>query len=387
MTTPTPGLEAILQTVEEVYRGLFDSGDTEAARAAFDELLGKLRARVRSDEAPSDELLEALHVIADVGAELGRADDVRFAAGELARSFVPEDDEDLMILVDDMLMEWRCPEAAQRLLERLQGQVAPELLNSVQVSLSEERQAVAEFPLSTAQVMALRRQLLLEQVVVEEPDGFLIEEDDEEPFKRTMAWLSAQGLDAASVVTYLEEETDCGSDPEVLLALQPVELYDMLAHWEVEGLARRYWMEAAVDAAAQNEGGAEASPDGRWMAIFDDDERVAFLYVYDTEDEELAVPPVWLYNRQSAPAEGAPQPAAPGQAPLMPANYLKDPAPWTAELSELELLWSADSRWVVVKVNGNLVGVADTTEGRGFSCRLAQPSDLGEPLPADLPFP
>lgn len=388
MTTQTSGpLDDVLEAVEQIYQGLFDDGDTQQASAAFDALLQGLLQKVRGAELEPAEHLEALHIVADVAAELGRVADVRFAAGALARHFEPEDDEDLVTLVEDMISDWRCPEAALHLIERLEGQVDAEVLQEQRELIEEDRVATAAFPLTSPQVLALRRQLLKEEAVVEEPDGFLVEDDEEQPFKRTEAWLRTQGLDPEPVLAYLRAEADCTSDPDVLLSLQPPELYDALAHWDVEALARRYWMGAAAGAAQHGDEWAEESPDGSRMAIFDDDERVAFLYVYDTEDEELVVPPLWLYNRAPAPADGVAQDASEGRAPLMPASFVQNPAPMTDEVSELELLWSSDSKWVAVKVNGALVGVADVEQGKAYSCGLKQPSDLGLPMPADLPFP
>ncbi len=381
MTKAVIGLQELAERVENAYHELLDGGDVELAaqtmRGACRELDEALPEGIAEEER-----VEALHLLADLASELGDEATLKRAAGELARHFEPEDDADLDSVVDDMIGPWRCPEAAEMLLERLAGQVDEETLAELKEEVAEARHAVDDAPMSVDQVLALRAALLAQGVVVEEEDGFLVQEaDEDDPLALTRAWLEGQDLDTELCLEWIEDASQCESDADVVLSLQPAQVYDVLAHWELEGVARRYWVAAEEDMGEIYEGWTAVSPDERYVAMFEDDEEVAYLYVYDQETEELAAAPLWLYNRVEAPAGQELEARGEDAGPIMPAAFMLDAAPREAEPETLDLLWSDDCQKIAVKVDGELLGYVDLTSGFGYSKGLKKECELGRPLP------
>ncbi|MBM4319765.1 MAG: hypothetical protein FJ125_07355 [Deltaproteobacteria bacterium] len=374
-------IEGVLEKIRQAYDRLFEGKDTAFARTAFGEVIGELQ-QIASAPSEEGERMDALHLVADLAAELGDQGLVRQAAEELARIFEPEDELELEELVEDMVTEWWSLDAADTLLGRLADRIEPSSLNALQQYVEEARAAAVRSPLTADQILTLRARLFNEGVLVESEEGFDIEEDEIDPLRRTRAWLQEQGLDVDRSLEFLRQHGQVASDAEVLLSMQPLGTYDALAHWPLEDLVRRYWMSEAE--AELTEDWCSESPDGTRVAILDDNEEAAYLYVYDKSDEELVASPLWLYNRKEAPAGDELEPGAGGGAPLMPARFMLDSGCRGDEPEEVEILWSKDSSRVAVKIDGELLGFFDLETGQGYCSNLREETDVGAPWPEGM---
>lgn len=378
-------MECVLERIKQAYDRLFEAGDTAYARSEFRAVIGDLQ-RIASAPSNEGEQLDALHLVADLGAELGDVELVKQAASELARVFQPEDAEELEGMVEDMVTEWWSLDAAEAMLDRLEGQTDPEVLATLRGFVDEAREAATISPLSAAQILALRSDLLSQGVLVEGEEGFDIEEEDAvDPLHRTRSWLEQHGLDVDRSLDFLRQQGQASSDAEVLLSMQPLGIYDALAHWPLEGTVRRYWMKEAEEELSElEEEWASESPDGKLLAIFDDDGETAYLYVYDKSDEELVAPPLWLYNRLPAPDTDELQPSREGSAPLMPRRFMLDSGYHEEEPEEVEILWAEDGTRVAVKADGEFLGFVNLKNGQGYSFNLKEESEVGAPWPVGM---
>lgn len=376
-------IESVVRRTGEAYVALLERGDVERARKQFVALVDEIEGLVSAPQ-DADEKLEALHLLGDLANELGDAERVKTVAGELSRIFEPESPDDLEALVEDLAQEWWCPEAASRLLDRLEGTIDTDVIAEQREFLDRTRKAMETAPINVEQTLALREYLLSQGLVMEVAEGFELVEDEEQPLRLTEAWLTQNGLDVAACMDFLQDWGSCESDLDVLLSLAPTGPYDALAHWELEGVVRRYWIAADEAELADLEECCEASPDDTMVAIFDDDEDAAYLYVYDQEDQELCAPPLWLYNRKPAPAGSELTPGPDDGAPLMAADFLKDTAPRGDEPGEFEILWSADSRRVAIVIDDVLTGLIDLDKAEGYTKGLAKECGFGKPWPEGL---
>ena len=377
--------DEIIEQVGQAYDRLFMDGDIEQARRSFIDLSDAIESALRGAMEQADRI-DVLHLLANLGADLGQKEQVKRAAGELARIFEPEDEEDMEALLDDMLSEWWCPDAARLLVERLEGQLDRDYLEHARSLVFDAMEELALAPLKTEQILDLRSHLMDCGVLVEEEDGFLLEENEDDPLKHTRAWLDAQGSDVEDCLDFIMEEGGCSSDVEVLLSLPCMGIYDGLANWKVEAPVRRYQMLEEDDALDIREQWVSESPDGRFVSVFDDVGDAAYFYVYRQADESLAAPPLWLYNRKPAPTATGAKPMPEESAPLMPERFMVDPKARKESPASLEIQWTEDSQRTAVSVEGSLMGFVDIAARKGFSQNLKAETEVGSPWPKDTPW-
>ena len=125
--------------------------------------------------------------------------------------------------------------------------------------------------------------------------------------------------------------------------------------------------------------------DSAYSVVVEDDDRVAYAYIYDREaggDSPPIVADVWLYN-VAAPPDSWARPTRPDEAPLNPSPYVSEElAVRLEEAREVVARWhsSDDARLVDVLADGVVYARLSAGSKPGWSRFAAAESPVARPL-------
>ena len=132
----------------------------------------------------------------------------------------------------------------------------------------------------------------------------------------------------------------------------------------------------------------EVSPNGNITAVVEQDERVAYFYLWPAKETNLTMRSCWVRNLVSAPHELDVTGMEDGQAPLMPRAYCTQPAgepPLNRE--SLRVVWSEEGDAAALSENGELLAVIPSWSGTDGFHGFSRAATGNGPLACELGTP
>lgn len=224
--------------LERAYGALIDGLDPVAARVHFTAATDLLEHCVRWNV----EDVVAWGELARVRAELGQREAAQAAVRRLVQ-LAGDNPESLLRAAEEALLDLKEEALGAEILERIPTVLRGERWRALGEVLERRRERRRAFPLSDAEVLALREHLFGLGVVRLEGAGATPACDH--TLRHTEAWLAAQGRPVAPLRALMTAGGWRACDCAVLLRLEPLDPCDTLGHWRAFAAQRAWWRREA----------------------------------------------------------------------------------------------------------------------------------------------